>query len=67
MKKHFLAPDQKHTKRKIKRSIENCLNKQTQVNKSTYLKTALRNKVITEMSCLKTMANSIGFEKVGGE
>ena len=45
MKKHFLAPDQKCAKRKIKRSIENNLNTQTWVNRSTYLKTMPRNQV----------------------
>ena len=47
MKKHFLAQDQKCAKRKIKRSIENNLNTQTRVNKSIYLKTALRNQVFS--------------------
>ena len=45
MKKYFLAADQKCTKRKIKRSIENNLNAQTRVNRSTYLKRVLRNQV----------------------
>ena len=43
--KYFLVPDQKCAKRKIKRSVENNLNTQTWVNKSTYLKRALRNQV----------------------
>ena len=47
MKKHFLMPDQKCAKRKIKRSIENNLNTQTRVNRSTYLKTALGNQVFS--------------------
>ena len=45
MKKYFLAPDQKCSKRKIKRSIENSLNTQNWVNGLTYLKRALRNQV----------------------
>ena len=45
MKKHFLARDQKFAKGKIKKSIENNLNTQTWVNRSTCLKTALRNHV----------------------
>ena len=40
-------PDQKCAKSKIKRSIENNLNTQTWVNRSTYLKTVLRNQVFT--------------------
>ena len=47
MKKHFLVSDRKFVKRKRKRSIENNLNTQTQVNRSTYLKTALRNQVFS--------------------
>ena len=47
MKKHFLAPDQKCAKRKIKRSIENNMNKQTWINRSTFLKAALRNQVFS--------------------
>ena len=64
MKKHFLAPDQKCAKRKIKRSIENNLNTQTRVNRSTYLKTVLRNQVFSNDrdELLQMMADSIGFE-----
>ena len=47
MKKHFLVSDQKFVKRKRKRSIENNLNTQTQVHRSTYIKTALRNQVFS--------------------
>ena len=69
MKKHFLAPDQKCTKRKRKRSIENNLNTQTRVNRSTYLKTVLRNQVFSNDrdELLQMMADSIGFENFGGE
>ena len=69
MKKHFLAPDQKCAKRKIKRSIENKMNTQTRVNKSTYLKTGLRNQVFSNDrdELLQMMANSMGFENFGGE
>ena len=69
MKKHFLAPDQKCAKRKIKRSIENNLNTQTWVNRSTYLKTVLRNQVFSNDrdELLQMMADSIGFENFGGE
>ena len=45
IEKYFLVPDQKCAKRKIKRSVENNLNTPTWVNKSTYLKRALRNQV----------------------
>ena len=47
MKKHFLVSDQKFVKRKRKRSIENNLNTQTQVHRSTYIKKALRNQVFS--------------------
>ena len=69
MKKHFLAPDQKYAKRKIKRSAENNLNTQTRVNRSTYLKTVLRNQVFSNDrdELLQMMADSIGFENFGGE
>ena len=61
MKKHFLAPDQKCAKRKI-RSIESNLNTQTRVNRSTYLKTVLRNQVFSNNrgELLQMMADSIG-------
>ena len=64
MKKDFLAPNQKCAKRKIKRSIENNLNTQTRVNRSTYLKTVLRNQVFSNDrdELLQMMADSIGFE-----
>ena len=66
---HFLVPDQKCAKRKIKRSIENNLNTQTRVNRSTYLKTVLRNQVFSndQDELLQMMANSIGLENFGGE
>ena len=69
MKKHFLAPDQKCTKSKIKRSIENNLNTQTRVNRSTYLKTVLRNQVFSNNrgELLQMMTDSVGFENFGGE
>ena len=69
MKKHFLAPDQKCTKRKMKRSIEYSLNTQTRVNRSTYLKTVMRNQVFSNDrdELLQMMADSIGFENFGGE
>ena len=69
MKKHFLAPDEKCAKRKIKRSIENNLNTQAQVNRLTYLKTVLRNQVSSDDQdeLLQMMADSIGFENFGGE
>ena len=62
MKKHFLAPDQKCAKSKIKRSIENNLNTQTRVNRSIYLKTVLRNQVFSNNrgELLQMMADSIG-------
>ena len=47
MKKHYLAPDQKCAKRKIKRSVENNLNQQARVNRSTCQKTALGNQVFS--------------------
>ena len=47
MKKHFLAADQNRTKTKIKRHIKNNLNTQTWVNRSTYLKTALRKQLFS--------------------
>ena len=69
MKKHFLVPDQKCAKRKIKRSIENSLNTQTRVNRSTYLKIVQRNQVFSNNrdELLQMMADSIGFENFGGE
>ena len=69
MKKYFLAPDQKCVKSKIKRSIENNLNTQTWVNRSTYLKTVLRNQIFSNNrgELLQMMADSIGFENFGGE
>ena len=69
MKKHFLAPDQKYAKLKIKRSIENNLNTQTRVNKSTYLKTVLRNQVFSNNrdELLQMMVDSIGFKNFGDE
>ena len=67
--KDFLAPNQKCAKRKIKRSIENNLNTQTRVNRSTYLKSMLRNQLFSnnQDELLRMMANSIGFENFGGE
>ena len=69
MKKHFLVPDEKCAKRKIKRSIENNLNTQARVNRLTYLKTVLRNQVSSDDQdeLLQMMADSIGFENFGGE
>ena len=69
MKKHFLAPDQKCAKSKIKRSIENNLNTQTRVNRSTYLKTVLRNQVFSNNrdELLQMMVDSIGFKNFGDE
>ena len=69
MKKYFLAPDQKCAKRKIKRSIENNLNTETRVNRSTYLKRALRNQAYSynRDELLKDDADSIGSENFGGK
>ena len=69
MKKHFLAPDEKCAKRKIKRSIENNLNTQARVNRLTYLQTVLRNQVFSndQDELLQMMADSIGFKNFGGE
>ena len=72
MKKYFLAPDQKCSKRKIKRSIENNLNTETLVNRSTYLKRALRNLAYSYnrdelLKDGKMVADSIGSENFEGK